>query len=334
MKGYIFFSCILFLYVTTFAAPTLTQEDIIQLRTYTPFSLSQKTELTPALIRHFETYGTNKKHFESFGHRIHKHDTLALFYFLPPNPQGLVVLIHGYFDNSGTLSNIRNHLTENGYAVLSMDLPGHGLSSGKRASIDDFSNYSEAVSQVVKIAQKTKLPIHTLGHSTGCSPLIDLMLRKEKRWSGETILVAPLVRSAMWGASKLGAGILKPFASNTKRIYRNSSHDELFKQSVKEDPLGVKQFPVEWSSALYEWNRIIEARAPINDNVFIIQGTKDGTVDWQYNMKFLKEKIPNASINTIENGRHHLLNETPLYRDKVFSMIQNKLMIKNGGKSI
>lgn len=319
------FACIILLPLFLYAKPPITLSDIETLRTYTPFSLTQKTLLTPPLQRHFETYDTQKEHFHSYGHIITKQDTLALFYFTPPRAHDIVVLIHGYFDNSGNLSALRNHLLKEGYAVISLDLPGHGLSSGKRGSITSFRRYADAVSTVISIAQETNLPVHTIGHSTGCAPLLDLIMRKEKSWDGQTILVAPLVRSALWGVSKLGAGILSPFTSETKRLYRNSSHDERFKKLLKEDPLGVKTFPVEWSNALYVWNKVIEKRNPVTGKITVIQGTDDGTVDWRYNMKFLQKKVSHTEIDTIKNGRHHLLNETPFYKDKVFHLITTSL---------
>lgn len=306
--------------------PTLTAYDIVKLKTFTPFSLEEKSNITPELNRHFKTYGTQSRHFYSYGHIVEKCDTIALFHFSPPKAKAVLVIVHGYFDNSGTLSKVTNWALNRGYAVITMDLPGHGLSSGKRASIQNFRQYTDAVSAVVEIAKKRKLPVHTLGHSTGCSPLIDLHLKKQKNWDGETIVVAPLVRSAMWGLSKAGAGILKPFTKETTRLFRNSSHDENFKKHLKVDPLGVKRFPVEWSKALYAWNKVIEKRKPVSSELLVIQGTTDGTVDWRYNLKFLKKKFPNSQIVKVEKGRHHLLNETPFYAKKAFSLIEKHLL--------
>lgn len=311
------------------AKPPLTETDIQSLRSYSPFSLSQKTKISPALRRHFKTYGTNMQYFHSFGHIIDKHDTLALFYFAPPFPKGIVIVVHGYFDNSGTLSSVTNYLSQKGYALLTLDLQGHGLSSGERAAIHNFRRYADAVNAVVTVAQESNLPIHTLGHSTGCTPMIDLLLRKEKPWDGETILIAPLVRSAMWRVSKVGAGILNPFTDETTRLFRNSSHDKLFKQSLKEDPLGIKRFPVSWSSALYAWNKLIEQRKPVDESILVIQGTSDGTVDWRYNLKFINKKFPNSVTHRINNGRHHLLNETNPYKQKTFDLIDTQLGLFN-----
>ena len=45
------------------------------------------------------------------------------------------------------------YLLEQGYAVVMFDLPGHGLSEGKRASIDDFSQYGCALSDFLAVIE-------------------------------------------------------------------------------------------------------------------------------------------------------------------------------------
>jgi len=36
----------------------------------------------------------------------------------------------------------------------------------------------------------------------------------------------------------------------------------------------------------------------------------DTTVDWKYNMQFIKEKFPRAEVLMIDAGGRHLINET------------------------
>jgi hypothetical protein len=61
-------------------------------------------------------------------------------YFQPVgrDSQGTVVLLHGYFDHSGIYQHIIKHCLDQNFAVVVFDMPGHGLSSGKVASIESF----------------------------------------------------------------------------------------------------------------------------------------------------------------------------------------------------
>ncbi len=56
--------------------------------------------------------------------------TLAGHIFIPAEPRATVLLMHGYFDHTGTLSQTIHHLIARGYQVAAYDMPGHGLSSG------------------------------------------------------------------------------------------------------------------------------------------------------------------------------------------------------------
>lgn len=49
------------------------------------------------------------------------------------------------------------------------------------------------------------------------------------------------------------------------------------------------------------------------------------TVDWKYNMEFIKEKFPRAEIFMIEAGGHQRINETLPMRTEVIQIIADYL---------
>jgi len=53
----------------------------------------------------------------------------------------------------------------------------------------------------------------------------------------------------------------------------------------------------------------------------ILQGDRDTTVDWRYNVRLLREKFPSANVEMIPGARHELLNEAAELRDKVIEKI-------------
>ena len=83
--------------------------------------------------------------------------------------------------------------------------------------------------------------------------------------------------------------------------------------------------PLKWVKALYEWNDRIEHLNPDKKSIKVIQGTKDTTVEWKFNINFIRSKFSDADVSLIENGKHELLNESELIRKKVFSKINNYL---------
>ena len=57
----------------------------------------------------------------------------------------------------------------------------------------------------------------------------------------------------------------------------------------------------------------------------VLQGTGDTTVDWKFNLSFIMVKFPNADVCLIENGDHHLMNESLPMRAEVISLVLDYL---------
>jgi alpha-beta hydrolase superfamily lysophospholipase len=53
----------------------------------------------------------------------------------------------------------------------------------------------------------------------------------------------------------------------------------------------------------------------------ILQGDRDTTVDWRYNVRLLRDKFPAANVEMIPGARHELLNEAAEFRSKVVGRI-------------
>lgn len=53
----------------------------------------------------------------------------------------------------------------------------------------------------------------------------------------------------------------------------------------------------------------------------MIQGTDDGTVDWRHNMAVLGRLFPELELTLIKDAKHHLVNESPVYRQQAFNQI-------------
>src|SRR5690625_8003366 len=93
---------------------------------------------------------------------------LATHYWLPENPRGTLVVIHGYYDHVGLYGHALRFGLDQSYAVLAFDILGHGLSSGAHASIDSFDQYANALHEVLtSIESMLPSSCHSIGHSTG-----------------------------------------------------------------------------------------------------------------------------------------------------------------------
>lgn len=257
---------------------------------------------------------------------------LAAYLFKPDSREikGTVYLLHGYLDHTLSNSSIINFLMDNGYAVLGFDFPGHGLSEGEPAAIDDFREYSSAFFSFVNLSRsfpgiKLTGPYTALAHSTGCSVIMETLAIHDSfdNLFDTIIMTAPLVHSVGWKFTPLGLGLAEPFTDSVFRRFGGSSSNKEHQKFVENnDPLQSRSVPFSWIYAQEDWFERMEL-VPVNEtSVFhIIQGTKDSVVDYKYNIPFLMEKYPNSQVYSIPKGGHSLFNEVPEIRDPVFANI-------------
>lgn len=84
----------------------------------------------------------------------------------------LVLLVHGWQGHAGQLSGFVEPLVQRGYRVVTFDMPGHGGSSGSRASVLDMAL---AVTDVANdcaplLGLKSSPPVHAIiAHSLGAT---------------------------------------------------------------------------------------------------------------------------------------------------------------------
>lgn len=241
---------------------------------------------------------------------------------------GTVFVFHGYFDHAGIYRHLIRFLLELGYNVVVYDMPGHGLSSGKRTSITDFKQYQEALDRVLEICDgQLTGPYHAVGQSTGAAVLIDRMSGVPKNdLFDRVVLLAPLVRPAGWAGVQLLHSAVSPFFEVWRRSFSVNSTDLHFTEFLKkEDPLQSKTLSVDWVGALKKWVRTIETRASISKSVSVVQGTADRTVEWRHNISVVCRLFKQVKVNYIEGGHHHLVNESEEKRKQVFRAIQQEL---------
>lgn len=262
-------------------------------------------------------------YFQIAGYRIAAH------VWWPSAPRGTLVLLHGYYDHSGLYRHVVGWALEQGFAVLAFDLPGHGLSSGMRASIGDFAEYQLVLQGALAQAAALGLPQpwHLCGQSTGGAILIDYLLTgRPGPEVGETILLAPLVRPRAWAWSQLSYRMLRFFVSEIPRRFSDNSSDAEFIDFVQNrDPLQARSLPTAWVGALSQWVPRIEdaprsARSPL-----IVQGEADMTVDWAHNLAVLQDKFAAPQILRLAQARHHLANEVPALRQRYFDFLSERL---------
>jgi len=241
--------------------------------------------------------------------------------------KGTIFLAHGYLDHTGVFGHAIRYALKNNYSVCAFDLPGHGLSSGEAATISSFDKYTDALQAVYEcVSEDTASPFHVLAQSTGGSVVLNYLWRYGPSAFDKVILLAPLIRSHGWGLTRLAFFFLKPILKNTPRHFNENTHNKKFIDFLREqDPLQSRVIPTQWVGAMSAWWKKFINLPALEKSVLVVQGDADTTVDWPYNMRQIKSRLPNATITIVPELRHQIVNESDSFRASVFTEVTNFL---------
>ena len=254
---------------------------------------------------------------------------LTVQMLVPAHPVRTVVLCHGYYDHVGLYVYLIEHLLSKNIAVLTFDLPGHGLSSGERVTIDNFDQYVYSLNFVLEstdtqFGKWLPRPFDLVGQSLGGCVAMEYVESYGRGRFENVVLLAPLVRPYAWSVNRFVFQLARLFIKERPRTITNNADNAEFIKLQHADPLQAHVLPVAWVAALVRWMQKFEERE--GDPEFcplIVQGESDRTVDWRYNVKLLESRY-SPKVLWLPEGRHHLVNESPGLRQQMFAWLDEE----------
>ena len=316
---------------TQLPAPDREQTPLLLL----PLQLNQPVSVLGQLAGYRALYGLDRltaQHDQGFllsaEHRIHAQ------VFRPVDACiGTVFLIHGYLEHSAIYQPIIAELLQEQFAVVTFDLPGHGLSSGASASIQEFAIYQQVLNDLwawsaAQAATDLPKPWLGIGQSTGGAIWLDHILRRSGRRQSlmvdRLLLLSPLVRptKTAWWHNPLGLSLLSLVKRDVPRAFRRNNHNPDFLRFIRKfDPLQPRMMGMPWILALSRWMVWIEDQPRCRVPVWVAQGARDQTVDWRYNIEFIRRKCRLQTLLMLEEGSHQLVNERADIRQALTALI-------------
>lgn len=302
---------------------------------FSPLSQEDGEQAQPAILQQYRNYyglnlgGSKLPVTHHAGTLVSGASTLVAQYFAVPMDRqvGTAVILHGYFDHTGLYGHLIKNCLEQGLSVVSLDLPGHGLSTGTPASISSFTLYGDALIALLKRVEEQGVaqPWFAIGQSTGAAIFMDSVLNEclaEEFAVRSFILLAPLLKPYGWNKARILFHSTRLFLSSTPRRFSVNSHDQEFLDFLRgQDALQSKRLPRDWVLAMLDYQERFARAQVSNVPMHIIQGTDDKTVDWQNNIEKIAEKFPRSLSYLVAGARHHLVNESAEYRNKVFGQV-------------
>lgn len=241
----------------------------------------------------------------------------------------VVLIVHGYTDHAGLFSKVIKYLLDKGFSVCIFDFPGHGLSSGERATITSFDNYRLVLDDSFRFFQQSLAqPLHIVGQSLGGAMTMHWLIANSGKDTqiGKVVLLAPLVRPKAWRRVSWTYRFLSMTVDSIPRGESQNSEDAAFTRFVRfEDPVQHDRLPAQWVGAMLQWVKEFEAMEGSDIALTVIQGDQDETVDWQYNAPHIQMKFPNTILNMVVGAGHHLAGESDRLQEYIFAYMDQGL---------
>jgi alpha-beta hydrolase superfamily lysophospholipase len=208
--------------------------------------------------------------------------------WLPEDPAKAVFLIvHGINEHSGRYDRFSNFFVNEGFAVYSMDLIGHGKSDGTRSYVKDFNNYlDDIILYLEKIKQlQPGSPIFLIGHSIGGLIATLLLIDHPEQFagavlSGSAVQVPDDVSPLFISLGKFVSFVL-PKLGLLKIDLSGLSRNPAVVQDYKDDPLvNSGKFTARISAEINKsFDRVAGEGSQVKAPVLILHGGSDRIVN-------------------------------------------------------
>ncbi|RPJ08280.1 MAG: alpha/beta hydrolase [Spirochaetaceae bacterium] len=262
--------------------------------------------------------------------RMKNSETIFYRLYVPENPKGSIMVIHGHAEHSGRYQHVLEYFAARGYAVAAPDIPGFGRSGGTPGDMKSFRGAMEAVGELARFfVVHRKFPkMFLLGHSMGGCMVLSLAGLYPELWkglvtTGAMIMIPDYVSPALKVVSGILAALL-PKLPVQKLDFNKMTQSEDAKEAARQDPLYYKgKIRARTGIQLLKGINLARSVLPsITVPALILHGTADVI------MPAAGSEIINAEIGSKDKTLkyfdglfHELLNEPG--KEKILELIGN-----------
>ena len=254
--------------------------------------------------------------------------------------KALICLVHGYGEHSGRYHHVAQALTDAGYAVIGIDLRGHGESDGPRGDTPSYNEQSlDDIGTLIETAQEQvpNLATFIYCHSMGGGMGMGYMLRRNPRNIAGVISSSPWLRLATaapkWQATLVRvlarvrpSGTMSTKSKDSDKPITAETHTVLSRDIEMEERFRVD--PHRHDTMSYrllqsaaengEW--VLSQASYFQVPLLLIHGDADALTSCEASREFAK-KAPRGLVTFKEwpGGYHELHND--LIREELFTYI-------------
>ncbi len=250
-------------------------------------------------------------------------------------PQGeakaAISLVHGHGEHSGRYSYWAERLNGAGYAVLAIDLRGHGRSAGRRGDSPSFDHYADDVTILLEKTEEqfSGKPIFLYGHSLGGLIVLFTLIQRRPQIRG-AVVTSPVLQTAVAeqkakvaAAKILGSVFPKvtlPSGLNQEALSRDPEVIEAYRNDPLVHDKGSLRMAKQMLSAIeYVLKRGEEIEVPL----LLMHGTGD-QITYAAGCEQLNQAMRGDCTLKLYHDYYHELHNEP-EKDEIFGYLRGWL---------
>ncbi len=287
-------------------------------------------------MQHIVNFCTfNKKTGMDFNIKLSNGYVLRGFIMSPVEKlRAMIILVHGLGEHIRRYEGWADLFSEAMIGMAGVDLPGHGLSDGKKGHIRSYAITDEMIDILLRECRKTfpGIPLFLYGHSLGGGIVLDYLIRKNPDVRGAIVTSPWLKLSFEPDRMKVKmAGIMKSIVPSLVQssglVVDHISRDPAVVEQYRKDPrvhglISVSLF----YSAMSAASVALKNAGSLRKLLLLMHGTGDQICSPQGSCGFA-EKTPLAELKLWEGAYHELHNDYCRHEvfDTIRSWIEDKL---------
>ncbi len=232
-------------------------------------------------------------------------------------PKGVIVFIHGLSDYAGRYRHVGSFFAASGYAMILVDLRGHGRSFGKRGHFPSYDRIMDDISLFLAEARRRHptLPLVLYGHSMGGNLVLNYLIRNKPPVAGAVVTSPWLRLNLKLPLYKviLATLVNKGFPSITRPdgiIPSFLSHDEEVGRIYMDDPLVHHRISVRtYLEISHAGEDAIKHADKVGYPLLLMHGTEDPLTSFSASKEFSEKMIADHTFKAWEGLFHELHNE-------------------------
>lgn len=241
-------------------------------------------------------------------------------------PEGVIILIHGLGEHVNRYNHWAKRFNNAGWAVVGVDLRGHGNSEGKRGN-GSYNAYLKDIDAVFHFVNKRfgYIPKVLYGHSLGGNLALAYEISR-KPDINNLIVTSPWLRlsnhpsDAIVYLAKIFGRFLPAFRISNGLNYSKISREKHVCDEYKKDPLVHNKISIHSYLQIQEGaSTILKNKHKINVPLLLLHGSDDQVTSWKGSYSFAWQTSDNTRFIKWENCYHELHNEP--CKEEVFDCI-------------